>query len=95
MDKMAGRQQKFPSMMFKYCRFLADNESLLNVKKISGIGFLCEGMTVSHWNTGQGEWSTVGQCEEAKTGFVILYSQRDMAKCLSEDTLGHFCSTNK
>lgn len=52
-------------------------------------------MNVSHWVISQGEWSTVDQCEEAKRGFVILYSQWDTAKCLSWDTLGHFCSTNK
>lgn len=54
-----------------------------------------EGMNVSHWVISRGEWSTVGQCEEAKRGFVILYGQWDTAKRLSRDTLGHFCSTNK
>lgn len=52
-------------------------------------------MNVSHWVISQGEWSTVDQCEEAKRGFVILYGQWDTAKCLSRDTLGHFCSSNK
>lgn len=37
-------------------------------------------------------WASVKRQRE---GFVILYGQWDMAKCLSRNTLGHFCSTNK
>lgn len=41
---------------------------MLNAGEISGMSFLSEGMNVPPWIIGQGEWSTVGQCEEAKRG---------------------------
>lgn len=50
-------------------------------------GFMKE-RYVSRWTISQREWSSVGQCEKAKRGFVILYGQWDTAKCLSEDTVG-------
>lgn len=98
---MAGRAQKSKGVIFLFSWF--HSNQLLAFKcfmerKYQGwaqIWGLFEGMNVSHWVISQGEWSTVGQCEEAKRGFVILYGLWDTAKCLSRDTLGHFCSTNK
>lgn len=100
-SNMAGRAQKSKGVIFLFSWF--HSNQLLAFKcfmerKYQGwaqIWGLFEGMNVSHWVISQGEWSTVGQCEEAKRGFVILYGLWDTAKCLSRDTLGHFCSTNK